>query len=155
MDNVAELSGKQTTRTTPKKKSKVRRAAEVKTQRDQAATVVAIGAAITTVLFSMILNVAAFTASGTYLFGFCLGVALPLWVLAATFIGQRMHKDNIRLSMGAYGLAVFMLMVSLPHLANGFGELGLQWWEGWALAIVTDLMQIVMKLSIIAIWSKS
>lgn len=136
----------------PKSKPKTKTKKEVKVQHDKAATIVALSAAATTVLFSMILNVAAFTAKGNVIFGVCLGVALPLWVLAATFMGQRMHND-IKLSIGAYSLAAFMLMVSLPHLAHGYTALGLQWWEGWALAIVTDLMQVVMKLAIIKMWT--
>ena len=46
-------------------------------------------------------------------------------------------------------------MVSLPHLANGYKLLGLDAWECWSLAIVTDLTQVACKLGIIALVDKS
>jgi hypothetical protein len=135
--------------TKPRPKSKRRRARH----HDRAATVVALVAASTTVIFSMILNVAAFTSEGDGWFGISLGIALPLWVLAATFVGHHLHIDR-RLACGAYALAGFMLLVSLPHLAHGYEALGLAWWEGWSLAIVTDLTQVVMKMAIIRMWTR-
>ena len=121
---------------------------------DKLATAVALLAAGTTVVFSMILNVSAFTATTGGAFGLALGIALPLWVLAATYIGNHMHDTSKGIAVFAYTLAGFMLLVSLPHLAHGYSALGLTWWEGWALAIVTDLTQVVMKMAIIKMWHK-
>jgi hypothetical protein len=142
-----KLNGKAATK--PRSKPKRRRPRH----QDRAATAVALVAAATTVVFSMILNVAAFTSEGDGWFGISLGIALPLWVLAATFVGHHLHVDR-RLACGAYALAGFMLLVSLPHLAHGYEALGLAWWEGWSLAIVTDLTQVVMKMAIIRMWTK-
>lgn len=122
---------------------------------DKLATYIAITAAATTVVFSMILNVNAFTAVTGGVFGVALGIALPLWVLAATYIGNHMHDRSKGIAVFAYTLAGFMLLVSMPHLASGYTALGLTWWEGWALAIVTDLTQVVMKMAIIKMWHKS
>jgi hypothetical protein len=122
---------------------------------DKLATYIAITAAATTVVFSMILNVGAFTATTGGVFGVALGIALPLWVLAATYIGNHMHDRSKGIAVFAYTLAGFMLLVSMPHLASGYTALGLTWWEGWALAIVTDLTQVVMKMAIIKMWHKS
>jgi len=120
---------------------------------DKLATGIALIAATTTVAFSMVLNVRAFTQTTDTLFGTALGIMVPLWILAATFIGQQL-KSTKPVSRFAYALAVFMLIVSLPHLAHGYEALRLEWWEGWSLAIVTDLTQIMAKMAIIRLWSR-
>lgn len=121
---------------------------------DRTATMIAFAGATMTVLFSMVLNVWGFThgekVTGWWtILGGSLGIALPLWVLATTYIGQHMHSRDTRLSIGAYILAGFTLLVSMPHLANGYMALGMVQYEAWALAVVTDLTQIVMKMAII------
>jgi hypothetical protein len=137
-----------------KGKGKGKKEAPAPETADYLATTVAIGAAATTVLFSMCLNVWAFTQTINGWFGVALGISLPLWVLAATFIGQHMEKRSPIVCYFSYTLAGFMLLVSMPHLAHGFESLGVAWWEGWALAIVTDLTQVAMKMAIITMWAK-
>ena len=83
---------------------------------DKLATGIAQAAAAPTVVFSMILNIRAFTQTTDTLFGTALGIMVPLWILAATFIGQHLRSTK-PVSRFAYALAVFMLIVSLPHLA--------------------------------------
>ncbi len=111
---------------------------------------VAIATATTTVLLSMVLNSWAFTQLLDTWFGHVLGVLLPLWILALTFMGHRLWTTgDRRLASAAFGLAGFALLVSMPHLANGYARLGLSWWECWSLALVTDLTQVVSKLLVI------
>jgi hypothetical protein len=117
--------------------------------KDRVAVVVAVAASVSTVVVSMVLNVAAFTATQGGWFGTALGVLLPLWVLALTFQGFHTRKRQVWVSVGCYVLAGFALVVSLPHLAHGFGALGLHEYEAWSLALVTDLLQVLMKLSLV------
>lgn len=129
----------------PAKATPVRKPAKAA---DTMAVWVAMGAATTTVLFSMVLNVRAFTEhTDDVWFGTALGVMVPLWVLCATYLGK--HSKDVFVRRFAYTLAGFMLLVSLPHLAAGYAKLGLQPYEGWALAIVTDLTQVMCKLVIV------
>jgi len=123
---------------------------------DKVAVVVAVLTALTTVGLSMVLNSWAFTATLNGWFGHTVGVLLPLWVLALTFQGHRFWSDAAtrKLAIGCYALAGFALVVSLPHLANGYKLLGLDAWECWSLAIVTDLTQVACKLGIISLVDK-
>lgn len=111
---------------------------------------ISIATGASTVALSMTLNVWGFCANHPGLFGTVVGVLLPLWVLALTFIGHKaMHTDK-RLGVAAYGLAGFLLVVSIPHLAHGFDLItGGCWWESWSLAIVTDLCQVICKVVVI------
>jgi hypothetical protein len=115
------------------------------------ASIVAAGTSATTVVISAILNTWAFTRTGSSYLGYAVGVLLPCWVLALTFVGHVVWPTNRRLAAGAYALAAFALVVSMPHLAAGYGSLGLSWLEMWCLAIVTDLCQIACKLTIITL----
>jgi hypothetical protein len=118
---------------------------------DKLTIAVACVAAASTVLVSMCLNVWAFTHEIGSGLGVAVGLMLPLWVLAATYLGQRMHVRGYKVAMvGAYGLADFMLTVSLPHLAHGYVTV-VPAWEGWCLAVVTDLLQVVCKLTVIRV----
>ncbi len=122
-------------------------------KKDKVMVMVAVLTGVTTVALSMVLNVWAFTATLSGWFGTTVGVLLPLWVLALTLAGQhatsKPGKENI--CYAAYGLAEFLLLVSMPHLAVGYGKLGLAWWESWSLALVTDLTQVIMKALVIAL----
>lgn len=118
-------------------------------QGDRLAVGVAVVSAVSTVALSMVLNAWAFTAAGWSWFGLALGVLLPLWVLALTFQGHHMGGRSPWVSVGCYLLAGFALVVSLPHLAHGYASLGLHPYEGWSLAVVTDLLQVAMKLSLV------
>jgi hypothetical protein len=124
---------------------------------DKVSVVVAVLTALTTVGLSMVLNSWAFTKTMDGWFGHTVGVLLPLWVLALTFQGHRFwHESKARpLAVGCFTLAGFALVVSLPHLANGYKLLGLDTWECWSLAIVTDLTQVACKLGIIALVDKA
>src|ERR1051325_8288143 len=117
-------------------------------KQDKLAVAVAVGTAMTTVVLSMVLNSWAFTQTLDGWFGHAVGILLPLWILALTFMGHRLwHEPTARyLATGCYILAGFALVVSLPHLAWGYGLLGLNTWECWSLAIVTDLTQVAGKL---------
>ena len=115
------------------------------------AIVVALGTAATTVGLSMVLNSWAFTTVLNSWFGHVLGVLLPMWVLALTYMGHSLWPVERRLSIASYALAGFALVVSMPHLAAGYERLGLHWWECWSLAFVTDLAQVVAKLLVIAL----
>ena len=54
--------------------------------------------------------------------------------------------------MGAYVLAAFLLLVSLPHLAYGFDRItGETWWSLWFPALVTDLTQVCDDMLVIAV----
>ena len=123
------------------------------TKKDRLVAAVAVGTSATTVALSMVLNVWAFTAHLPGWFGTTVGVLLPLWVLALTLAGQHgTSKAEWKwIGYAAYGLAAFLLLVSMPHLAGGYGKLGLAWWESWSLALVTDLTQVVMKVLVIAL----
>jgi len=120
-------------------------------RQDRWAIVVALGTAATTVGLSMVLNSWAFTATLNTWFGHTLGVLVPVWVLALTFMGHRLWHIQPRLAIAAFTLAGFALLVSMPHLAAGYGKLGLLWWEQWSLAWVTDLAQVVAKLLVITL----
>jgi hypothetical protein len=65
-------------------------------------------------------------------------------------MGHCLWDAHKRLAVGAFALAVFALAVSLPHLAEGYHRLALEWWECWCLASVTDLTQVVAKLLVLA-----
>jgi hypothetical protein len=127
------------------------------TKNDKVSIGVAVATALTTVVLSMVLNSWAFTKVVDGWFGHTVGVLLPLWVLAMTYQGHRFwHLANARpLAIGCFALGGFALVVSLPHLANGYKLLGLDTWECWSLAIVTDLTQVACKLGIIAIVDKA
>lgn len=115
-------------------------------KKDKVMVLVAVMTGVTTVALSMVLNVWAFTVTLGGWFGTTVGVLLPLWVLALTLAGQhatsRTGKEKI--GYAAYGLAGFLLLVSMPHLATGYGKLGLAWCESWSLALLTDLTQVIM-----------
>jgi hypothetical protein len=114
----------------------------------------AIITAISTVVLSMTLNVWAFQESLPGPFGLCIGILVPLWILALTLAGKWGSETPGKkyLGMASYGLAIFLLIVSLPHLAHGFDRITQgRWWESWSLAIVADLTQVVMKLIVIAL----
>lgn len=115
------------------------------------AVAVAVGTALTTVVLSMVLNSWAFTATLDGWFGHAVGVMLPLWVLSLTYMGHYLWPIERKLGIAAYALAGFALLVSMPHLAEGYGLLGLHWWECWALAIVTDTAQVLAKLLVITV----
>lgn len=107
-----------------------------------------------TVVLSMYLNVLAFSSRSPGAFATLVGLLLPLWVLALTLAGKwgfdRAERRTIGLA--AYALAAFLLVVSLPHLAEGFDRItGGNRIESWALAIVTDLTQVVVKLVVIRV----
>ncbi len=123
-------------------------------KRDWAAVAVALTTATSTVALSMVLNSWAFTALLDSWFGHVLGVLLPLWVLALTFMGHRFWKTQQAFAVGCYSLAGFALLVSMPHLAAGYGKLGLHWWETWSLALVTDLTQVLCKLLVITLYDQ-
>jgi hypothetical protein len=127
------------------------------TKNDKVSVVVALVTAATTVGLSMVLNSWAFTATLDSWFGHTVGVLLPLWVLALTYQGHRFwHEPTTRkLAYGCFTLAGFALVVSLPHLANGYRLLGLDAWECWSLALVTDLTQVACKLGVIALVDKA
>lgn len=118
------------------------------------------GAALSTVVVSMILNVRAFTGRLDMPdpVATSVGIAIPIWVLVLTFIAHRFKGtvatvkgwDVPVISIGAYLLAAFALIVSLPHLAAGFSAWHLRPYEAWSLAIVTDLLQVIAKAGIIA-----
>src|SRR5579871_1562604 len=93
------------------------------------AVVVAVATATTTVALSMVLNAWAFSAVHGHWLGYTLGVLVPLWILALTFMGHRAWTLHRKLAVASYSLAGFALLVSLPHLAHGYEWLGLQWWE--------------------------
>jgi predicted membrane channel-forming protein YqfA (hemolysin III family) len=120
--------------------------------KDRLMVLVAVLTSATTVSLSMLLNVWAFTRTLEGWFGVSVGILLPLWVLALTLAGKHAtERPGLeRLGYAAYALAGFLLVVSLPHLAAGYGLLGLHWWEQWSLAIVTDLCQVLMKALVIA-----
>src|SRR5271170_6914244 len=48
--------------------------------------------------------------------------------------GHFLWPVDRKLGGAAYALAGFALVVSMPHLADGYGMLGLHWWECWSLA---------------------
>lgn len=108
--------------------------------------------ATSTVVISMVLNVWAFTREVNSLFGWAVGILLPLWVLGLTAGCKRMlDRQHTALAIASCVLALFLLIVSMPHLAAGYGSLGINVIESWALAITTDLCQIVMKAIVITI----
>jgi len=122
-------------------------------KKDKVMVLVAVLTGATTVALSMVLNVWAFTAQLGGWFGTTVGVLLPAWVLALTLAGQHGtgKPGTAKIGWAAFGLAGFLLLVSMPHLAGGYGKLGLAWWESWSLALVTDLTQVVMKVLVIAL----
>lgn len=121
-------------------------------RKDRFAVVLAVAVAISTVALSMVLNSWAFTKVLNGWFGYTAGVLLPLWVLALTYIGHWFWQRGFKPYAGAaFTLAGFLLVVSMPHLSSGYGLLGLHPYECWALAVVTDVTQVVAKLQIIAI----
>jgi hypothetical protein len=99
----------------------------------------------------MVLNVWAFTRTTPGAFGHLVGLALPLWVLALTFLGEHQLGKCRPCALAAFVLAGFLLAVSLPHIASGYATLGLHAYEGWSLAVVTDLLQVVAKVAVIRI----
>lgn len=116
--------------------------------------VVSVATGASTVVLSMALNVLAFSSRSPGLFATLVGLLLPLWVLALTLAGKWGFDRPERRAIGvaAYALAAFLLVVSLPHLAEGFDRItGGNRIESWALAIVTDLTQVVVKLVVIRI----
>jgi predicted membrane channel-forming protein YqfA (hemolysin III family) len=129
--------------------AKAAKVARTQAHKDRVAVGVAVAASVSTVALSMVLNTWAFTAVHGGWFGTALGVLLPLWVLALTYQAFHMRRRQPWVSAGCYVLAGFALVVSLPHLANGYASLGLHEYEGWSLALVTDLLQVLMKLSLV------
>ena len=140
---------KTTRRTTSKRTSKSKAKAPGLSRIDMVAIAVAGLAALSTVVLSMAMNVEAFTKTTDNVWARGVGIALPLWVLAMTFIAAHMHGRNWWAMVGAYGLAGFALIVSMPHLVAGFQAWGLHGYEAWSLAIVTDLLQVIAKVAII------
>jgi hypothetical protein len=69
------------------------------------------------------------------------GILLPVWVLSLTYMRHHLWPFKRKLGIAAYAFAGFALVMSMPHLAEGYGLLGLHWWECWALAIVTETAQ--------------
>lgn len=134
---------------TRKPAAKVVKVARTRAHKDRVAVAVACASAVSTVALSMCLNTWAFTAVHGGWFGTALGVLLPLWVLALTYQAFHMRRRQLWVSVGCYVLAGFALVVSLPHLAHGYASLGLHEYEGWSLALVTDLLQVLMKLSLV------
>lgn len=116
---------------------------------DRFTVAVAVSIAMTTVVLSMVLNSWAFTAKTPGYFGIVVGVLLPVWTLALVYMGHSLYPSQRTLGIAAYSLAGFALLVSLPHLASGYATITPNWWEGWALAAVTDLTQVVSKLLIV------
>src|SRR5205085_12245490 len=102
-------------------------------KQERLAVGVAVGTAMTTVVLSMVLNSWAFTATLDGWFGHAVGILLPCWVLALTYMGHHLWPIERKLGIAAYALAGFALVVSMPHLAEGYGLLGLHWWECWSL----------------------
>lgn len=137
-----------------KPKSKPRSKAKGLGHQDRIAVVVATIAALTTVVFSMVLNVRAFTETVSDPLAMAAGIAIPLWVLALTYLGQHLHERARHAAIAAYILAAFALIVSLPHLVHGYEAWGLAGYEAWSLALVTDLTQVVMKVGIITLVRK-
>ena len=119
------------------------------TRVDWSVVIVALIAALSTVLLSMHMNVMAFTNVTESLWAVAVGIALPLWVLALTYVAAHMQGRNWYAMTGAYALAAFALIVSMPHLVAGFTAWGLAPYEAWSLAVVTDLLQVIAKVSII------
>lgn len=115
------------------------------------AVAVAVAVAASTVALSMVLNAWAFTKETGHPLGYALGVLVPCWILALTYMGHRAWAFDRRLAAAAFGLAGFALLVSLPHLAHGYEWLGLAQYEAWSLAVVTDLAQVVAKLLVIGL----
>jgi|AP95_1055475.scaffolds.fasta_scaffold140114_1 hypothetical protein len=145
---IAETTAtKKTTRKRPIKKA-------ARTTDHRMTIGVACVAATSTVLLSMHMNVMAFTKTSGSLWAIGVGIALPLWILALTYIGVHMQGRNKYAMYGAYALAAFALAVSLPHLVGGFSGWGLAPYEAWSLAVVTDLLQVIAKLSIITMLKK-
>src|SRR5436190_1165116 len=70
-------------------------------------------------------------------------------------MGHHLWPIERKLGIAAYALAGFALVVSMPHLADGYGLLGLHWWECWSLAIVTDTAQVLAKLLVITTADRS
>ena len=103
-------------------------------KQDRLTVVVAVGTAVTTVVLSMVLNSWAFTKVLNGWFGHAVGILVPLWVLACTYMGHRLWKEPgaRNIGVGLYALAGFALLVSLPHLAAGYELLGLHTWECWS-----------------------
>lgn len=118
-------------------------------RQDRLTIIVAASAAASTVITSMVLNVWAFTRACGSSLGVAAGVMVPLWVLSLTYCGQRAHRSPY-LAGSCYALAGFLLVVSLHHLADGYSTI-VPVWEGWALAVVTDLLQVASKIVIIRI----
>jgi hypothetical protein len=116
---------------------------------------VAVGTAVTTVVLSMVVNSWAFTATLDMWFGHAVGILLPCWVLSLTYMGHYLWPIERKLGIAAYALAGFALVVSMPHLAEGYGLLGLHWWECWSLAIFTDTAQVLAKLLVITTADRS
>ena len=85
---------------------------------------VAVVTGLTTVVLSMVLNSWAFTSTLDSWFGHTVGILLPMWVLALTFMGHRLWQEPSSRSLagGCYGLAGFALIVSMPHLAHGYEQ---------------------------------
>jgi hypothetical protein len=112
--------------------------------------VVAVLTACTTVVLSMILNAWAFGDHvGWNWFGISLGILVPAWVLANVYMGHSLLERQPWLALAAFALAVFALLVSIPHLVAGYARLGLEWWQTWSLAAVTDLTQVMGKLLVL------
>lgn len=150
---VDTTKGKKATTT-----KRTRKAAPAKqtglTRMDKVAVAIAGLAAASTVLLSMAMNVQAFTKTVDSVWAAGVGVALPLWVLAMTFIAAHMQGRNWWAMVGAYGLAGFALIVSMPHLVTGFEGWGLAAYEAWSLAVVADLLQVIAKVAIITMLAR-
>lgn len=127
---------------------------------DRRTVKIAVVTAVTTVLLSMVFNASALTAGKAtgslwWFVGLCVGILIPLWILALTYAGQHVSEKNKRLAWACYALTIVALIVSLPHLCHGYAALGLSFWfEAVPLALVTDCLQILMKLVILSLVKK-
>lgn len=112
---------------------------------------VSLGVVLSTTGFSMLLNVIGFTGHAETIQGVALGIlsgiALPLWVLAFSYLGfERLTVGAKAQAIACAAIAGFLLYVSVPHLAEGFAAiLGCSEWEAFALAVALDVGQIVAK----------
>ena len=133
---------------TSKAKAKTKRRPSRSKKKGNQSVPIAVGVACMTVLLSAWFNIEAFNAGGFNIKGTVVGLYLPIIILALTYVGHA-TKDSLWIMGGSYGLAIFALIVSMPHLAHGYEAMGLRPHEAWAMAVVTDLTQVVMKAHII------
>lgn len=89
-------------------------------KKDRVMAIVAVATGRTAVALSMALNCSAFTEQFPGIFGWTVGLLLPLWVLALTLAGKWGSEKPERqvIGIGAYVLAGFLLLVSLPHMVE-------------------------------------